>query len=147
MSSFSTARPKRNVCRVLSFRKTVDLLSSVTWDLNILITARPILTHVTLHTHNCCSIELLYSAIAHSLILKAKRTKGLRQFAHTGLCTNTQTKQTHIFTWKQLLYGDGGQTDTHTHTYAETLSRMQENNNNCVWGWHQGCNTVCRKTV
>lgn len=60
-------------------------VSEVTWDLwrgggagtqsNILITARPVPTHVTLHTHSCCSVELLYSAIAHSLILKAGRTK------------------------------------------------------------------------
>lgn len=101
----------------------VNRHAAISEEWNILITARPIPANVTLHTHSYCSIEPLYVGIAHSLILKRRWTKDWgNSCAQACAQTHTQPKQTHTFTWKQLLYVKRGQTHRHTHR----LSRMQE---------------------
>lgn len=52
---------------------------------------------------------------------------------YTGLCTNTHTHNLskHTYSPENNYCMRIGGKQTHTHTQAETLSRMQENNN-CV---------------
>lgn len=107
-----------------SFPTDKEIVASVKWhgicggtgtQSNILITARPVPTHVTLHTHSCCSIELPYRAIAHSLILKAKRTKAWGS-SRTQACAQTHRLSKHTYSPENNYCMRTGGKQTHTHT-------------------------------